>query len=60
MVHSSHVNVSLAKEGMPTPAMLAARTWNWYFMFSFRSDTWADKAHTVPNSHILGTLIDNE
>lgn len=40
MVHSSHRKVSLGKEGTPTPAMLAALTWNWYFLFSFRSDTW--------------------
>lgn len=39
MVHSSHRKVSLGSDGMPTPAMLAARTWNWYFMFSFSSDT---------------------
>lgn len=40
MVHSSHRKVSLGRDGMPTPAMLAALTWNWYFLFSFRSDTW--------------------
>lgn len=42
MVHSSQTNVPLGREGMPTPAMLAARTWNWYFLFSFKSDTWTD------------------
>lgn len=39
MVHSSHRKVSLGREGTPTPAMLAALTWNWYFLFSFRSVT---------------------
>lgn len=39
IVHSSHLNVSLGRDGMPTPAMLAARTWNWYSMFSFSSET---------------------
>ncbi|TNN65812.1 hypothetical protein EYF80_023964 [Liparis tanakae] len=38
-----HRKVSLASEGMPTPAMLAARTWNWYFLFSFRSHTWRQR-----------------
>ena len=43
MVHSSHRKVSLGSDGMPTPAMLAALTWNWYFLFSFRSDTWRQR-----------------
>lgn len=37
MVHSSHLKGLLGLEGVPTPARLAAATWNWYTMFSFRS-----------------------
>lgn len=52
MVHSSHRKVLLGSDGMPTPAMLAARTWNWYFLFSFRSDTWKQRHKDTRPLHI--------